>query len=129
MKRSDFIRLLLSLPFGASWLAQKLQSGSYGGQYLLNRFYAAGFQYYEGPALIGYIKPGEKLRLKADSRNYYDKFAVAIYRNDVMLGHVPRSDNKHISRLLRQGVHLYCNVTEVNPERNTWKMLKVVVCL
>jgi hypothetical protein len=110
-------------------LASKLKEGSPDGKYLLDKFYVAGFQYYKGPSLIRQIKPGERLKLAARPQNSYDRFAVSIYRNEVMLGHVPRSDNKHISRLLQQGIPLHCNVIESNPNRETWKMLKAEVKL
>lgn len=61
--------------------------------------------------------------------NEYDRFAVKIYRKGTMLGHIPRTDNKHISRLLQQNVELHCAVTEVNPARETWEMLRVEVYL
>jgi hypothetical protein len=75
------------------------------------------------------VQPGEKLDLTADPDNPFDRFAVKITRKGTMLGHVPRTDNKHISRLLRQEINLRCVVAEVNPERETWKMLKVELYL
>jgi hypothetical protein len=129
MKRSHFFKILSILPFGASLPAPKLKAGSPGHKYLLNKFYVAGFQYYKGASLINQIKPGEQLKLSADPRNSYDRFAVAVYRDGAMLGHVPQSDNKHLSKLLRQGIHLHCNVIESNPDRETWKMLKTEVRL
>lgn len=128
MKRNSFLKILLSLPFGGFW-ARQFQSVSEGPTYLLNKFYVAGFQYYEGPSVISEIQPGETLKLAVDPDNDYDKFAVAIYRNEVMLGHVPRSDNKHISRLLQQQVMLHCRVRAVNPGRETWEMLNVSIHL
>lgn len=126
MTRIDFLKLLLSLPFGAAWAAKLLPQNT-ARRYAMNTFYIAGYQYYQAPALITAIKQGEMLRLAADPENNYDKFAVAIYRNGVMLGHVPRKENKHISRMLRQDCELYCIVTEANPERDTWEMLEVEV--
>lgn len=126
MKRSLFLKALLSLPFGGYW-AKRLQSISWNTNILLNKFYVAGFQYYDGPSIICDIQAGERLTLMAEPGNSYDKFAVAIYREGVMLGYVPRTDNKHLSRLLQQDVHLQCRVSEVNSSRETWKMLKVAI--
>ncbi|HEX6983606.1 MAG TPA: HIRAN domain-containing protein [Balneolaceae bacterium] len=126
MDRKRFLKFLLGLPFGPL-LAQKIQQKEH--RYLLNKFYVAGFQYYSGPSLMGEIETGEELNLITAPGNYYDKFAVEIHRKDMLLGHIPRTDNKHISRLLQQDVKLSCVVTEVNPDRETWKMLKVEIYL
>lgn len=128
MKRSCFLKILLALPFGGV-LARNLKAGGGEPSYLLNRFYVAGFQYYEGPQQISEISEGEHLRLRAAPDNEYDSFAVEILRDSTMLGHVPRSDNKHISRLLRQDVALFCQVTEVNPGQEPWNMLQVEIWL
>lgn len=128
MDRSYFLKALIGLPFGGS-LAKKLQSKNGEPKYLLNKFYVAGFQYYKGPSVIEEIEKGDILRLKADPENEYDRFAVSIYHNEKMLGHVPRTDNKHISRLMRQDVSLTCKIAEVNPQNDTWKMLKVHIYL
>ncbi|MCW9705823.1 HIRAN domain-containing protein [Fodinibius salsisoli] len=128
MRRSTFFKTLFGLPFGGV-LAKLFQSKNDKPEYLLNKFYVTGFQYYEGPSLIDEIKVGEQLILVVYPDNEYDKFAVEIYRNDIMLGHIPRTDNKHISRMLQQNVSLFCEVIEVNPDRKPWKMLKVEVWL
>jgi hypothetical protein len=129
MKRVDFLKMLVGLPIVGTIAAKRLQKTERRPRYLLNKFYVAGFQYYEGTAVIGDIQRGDSLRLTADTANYYDKFAVKITRKGTMLGHVPRTDNKHISRLLQQGIKLRCKVAHANPDRETWKMLKVSVYL
>lgn len=126
MNRSYFLKILLALPFGGV-LARNLKAGE--PSYLLNRFYVAGFQYYEGPALVDEMVQGEYLELEADPQNAYDPFSVKILWDTNMLGHVPRTDNKHISRLLRQDVALFCQVTEVNPGQEPWNMLQVEIWL
>ncbi|MBN2731941.1 MAG: HIRAN domain-containing protein, partial [Balneolaceae bacterium] len=93
------------------------------------KFYVAGFQYYDGPSFIEDIQAGEQLKLVAQPDNKYDKFAVAIYWKNSMIGHVPRTDNKHLSRLLRQQVGLLCEVIVVKPQKETWNMVKVAVYL
>ncbi|HKK44847.1 MAG TPA: HIRAN domain-containing protein [Balneolaceae bacterium] len=129
MNRNIFLKALFHLPFGG-FLAKWYQSDSDGPAYLLNKFYVAGFQYYKGPSIIDSIGQGEWLQLKADPANEYDRFAVKIlWDGEFMLGHVPHTDNRHISRLLQQNVSLYCTATEVNPKKETWEMLKVEVWL
>lgn len=126
MDRKKFLKFLFGLPFGP-FLAQKIQQDDQ--KYLLNKFYVAGFQYYSGPSLMGEIEQGEELNLTEVPTNNYDKFAVEIHRKGTLLGHVPRTDNKHVSRLLQQNVKLSCIVTEVNPDLESWKMLKVEIYL
>lgn len=127
MERSYFLKTLMGWPIGG-FLAKVLPLGK-GEKYLLNRFFIAGFQYYEGPSMIRDMEVGEQLQLSERSNNEYDTFAVAILREGVMIGHIPRTDNKHISRLLRQDVDLMCTVAEVNPQNDSWEMLQVEIYL
>lgn len=94
---------------------------------LLNRFSIAGFQYYDGPPLMRRLKPGAQLKLVREPNNPHDPFAVEIYLDKIKLGYVPRSDNKHLSRLLEQGAKLECSVIETNPEAGVWNMVRVEV--
>ncbi|MFP3870970.1 MAG: HIRAN domain-containing protein [Syntrophobacteria bacterium] len=54
------------------------------------------------------LQAGERLALTPEPDNPYDRFAVEIHWRSVKMGYVPRSDNRHISRLLRQGADLVC---------------------
>lgn len=129
MKRNSFVKALLGWPLLSGPLARLFQSEEGQPEYLLNKFYVAGFQYYEGPAVIKGINEGEWLQLRVVPDNEHDRFAIKILQNGTILGHVPRTDNKHISRLLQQNVSLFCKVTEVNSGKETWEMLKVEVWL
>lgn len=125
--RRALIRWLAAVPAvilarragGASPLPEK--------EYLLNRFAIAGFQYYRGPQMIRQMGAGEELTLAAEPKNSYDPYAVRIERQGVKLGYVPRSDNRHLSRLLQQGARLSCHVVQVAPEAQTWQMVRVEV--
>ena len=46
-----------------------------------------------------------------------------------MIGYVPRSDNKHIFRMLNQGLDLHCEIIKLNPNEEPWQMCKVKVDL
>jgi hypothetical protein len=107
--------------------APLLQAPAASAPLLLNRFSVAGFQYYGGSALVRRLKPGAQLDLLREPTNPYDPFAVEIYRGKVKLGYVPRSDNKHISRLLEQGAKLECRVIEADPEAGEWNRVRVEV--
>ncbi len=98
-------------------------------EYFLNQFSVAGFQYYDGPRLLSWLKKGQEFSLRAEPKNPYDQFAIEIRRGGRKLGYVPRSDNRHLSRLLAQGARLRCRAVEVCSEGPTWQMLKVKVTM
>mgnify|MGYP001158207209 FL=1 len=96
-------------------------------RYLLNKFSVAGFVFYDGPELIKSMEPGDELVMKPEPENIEDEYAVELYYKDTMIGHIPRSDNRHIFRLLNQGQDLVCTIRQVNPDEETWQMCKVKV--
>jgi hypothetical protein len=120
MKQSkrQFLKQLAGIPllslFGAAQ-AETTEAGPYT-EYFLNRFSVAGFQYYNGPQLIPALKPSALLSLEAEPTNPHDRYAVQISYQGSMIGYVPRSDNKHISRLLCQGATLKCKIIAPMPE-------------
>lgn len=73
------------------------------------------------------MKPGDTLKMRPNPENIEDKYAVELYLKDTMIGHIPRSDNKHIFRLLDQGKELVCTIRKTDPEAETWQMCKVKV--
>lgn len=95
----------------------------------MNRFSIAGFRYYSGPILIGRLSPGADLELFAEPDNRHDYYAVRIEWRGRKLGYVPRGDNRHISRLLRQGVSLRAKVLEREMNTAPWQRVKVGVGL
>ena len=96
---------------------------------LLNQFRVAGLAYYEVETAIHAMQAGDPLRLVAELTNPHDEFAVEIWHGAHKLGYVPRSDNRHISRLLRQGATLACEVWEANPDATVWEMVRARVYL
>jgi hypothetical protein len=159
--RRDFLKIISALPLAAALDRPAAASPPAPPvRLLLNRFSIAGFQHYDGPALVrrlrpneeliyslefenGHVqehtyrgikginprnlKPGALLKLTREPSNPHDPFAVEIHLGEIKLGYVPRSDNKHTSRLLDQGAELECRVVEVDPEAVVWNMVKVEV--
>ncbi len=119
-------KALLLLPVT---LSGPVFAGVKSRRYRLNRFMVAGFQYYDGPQLINRLQPGVLLDLVAESDNQHDYYAVRIEWQGRKLGYVPRSDNRHLSRLLRQDAKLRGEVLESAPQAVVWGMLKVGVGL
>ena len=93
--------------------------------WILNRCYIAGFQYHEGPQIRDQIKIGDSVAVLRESKNQYDCYAVALKWRGKHLGYVPRSENKHISRLLRQGAELTARITQVKPGPPEWQSMKI----
>lgn len=71
----------------------------------LMRFNIAGFSYYEGAIAFQKLKIGRKLTLKPEPTNIYDKKAVEIYYKNYKLGYLPKSENKVIAALLKNGIN------------------------
>ena len=126
VSRKTFLMYLLQLPFVAGF-AKYLYGFEPKKHYLLNKFSVAGFYFYKGPKLLKEMKPGETLRMNPNAENIEDEYAVELYFKETMIGHIPRSDNKHIFRLLKQSRKLVCTIREIDPDAETWQMCKVKV--
>lgn len=95
--------------------------------YFLNQFSIAGFQFHEGVHFIAQMKKGDNLKIINEPENKYDDYAVRIEYKSKMIDYVPRSDNRHLFRMLKQDLSLHCEITEVNPNEESWQMCKVKV--
>ncbi len=90
----------------------------------------AGFQYYEGPAIIEKLTPGDHLHLKREPDNAYDSKAVALYTPEHgKLGYIPRHLNQIPAAQLDNGEKLYALVHSTAPHQQSWEMLEVAVIL
>jgi hypothetical protein len=126
ISRKTFLIYLLQLPL-FSGLAKYLYGFKPEQHYLLNKFSVAGFFFYEGRTLLEKMKPGDTLTMKPNAENMEDEYAVQLHFKDTMIGHIPRSDNKHIFRLIEQGKDLVCTIREIDPDAETWQMCRVKV--
>ncbi len=96
---------------------------------LCNVFSIAGFQYYDGPSRLPFMNEGDDLELRAAPDNPYDKYAVELYHNGRMIGFVPRTDNRHISRLLLQGAPLGSEIVSIAPDASPWRAVRASILL
>ena len=126
ISRKTFLIYLLQLPLFGS-VARYLYGFQLQRHYLLNKFSVAGFYYYKGPEIVKTMVAGEIINMKPESENVHDKYAVELHYKGTLIGYIPRSDNRHISRLLQQGLNMVCTIREVNPDEETWHMCKVKV--
>lgn len=126
--RRLFLQWLPSLPLlglhvrpAVAWSAPR--------KLLMNQFRIAGLAYYSVNEAIQQMRAGDSLRLVAEPTNIHDSFAVEIFHGAHKLGYVPRSDNRHLSRLLRQGATLACEVWEADPDATVWEKVRAKVYL
>jgi hypothetical protein len=122
INRRSFIKLLINnaVLFFSSFTLAKNTNLLNKKSILLNKCSVAGFQYYQGREVIELLQEKETLILLPEPDNQYDKYAVAIFYQDKKLGYLPRSDNKHISRMLLAGIPLLCQVLATDPKKQAW---------
>ena len=93
----------------------------------LTNFQWQVFTIIKGTELIDIMKPSETLSMKPRPTNPHDKYAVELHYKEQLIGYIPRSDNKHIFRLIDQGKDLVCTIRKIDPDAETWQMCKVKV--
>lgn len=126
--RRRFLHRLSTLPLLGACLPARAAPAP-PRRYLMNRFRIAGLPYYQASTVLRDLRPGMALRLVVEPENPHDEFAVEMFFGEVKLGYVPRSDNRHISRLLRQGASVVAGVVEVEPDESIWDAIRVEVFL
>jgi len=77
-----------------------------GNQYL-KHFLVRGTQYYDLLKAWDQLRIGQELTLKPEPDNPFDHHAIQIWHGEHMLGYVPRSENRHMSKLLNAGWQPY----------------------
>ena len=118
------------MPFGMAAVRKLYGHSGTSKELLLNVFSIAGYQFHDGESVEDQLKTGDLLKLNADPDNSHDEFAVEILTEErVKLGFVPKSDNKAISRLLRQGANVEGRIDSVDLEEVSWSRVKVKVYL
>ncbi len=128
--RREFLQQIPALPIlGVLGIREMSAKARQGREVLINQFSIAGFQYYKGPAMLPLMKVGERVSLEAEPTNAHDAFAVKIFYRGRHIGYVPRSDNRHISRLLRNRVPLIGHIAGIQPDAPTWQQVQVRVWL
>jgi len=125
--RRSFFKVLLGVPVVGGLLYKTSLANKPEKEYFINQFYVAGFQFYYGPELIGKMKVGQELVLRAEPENPHDHYAVELWLGEYKIGHVPRTENKHISRLLRQNFPMVSRIKAIYPDQPTWEQVEIAV--
>jgi hypothetical protein len=94
-----------------------------------SNFNIAGFTYYDGVDVFYDLKIGTELHLKAEPKNCFDAYAVAIYYNETKLGYIPKGENKEISKFLNLGhTSLFeMKINQISMETHTERQVGVLV--
>jgi hypothetical protein len=73
----------------------------------------------------GALAPGQTRTLIAEPDHPPDHYAGDIRAGETKIGYVPRTENKHISRLLRKGATVEARIITANTEAETRRTVKV----
>jgi len=63
-------------------------------------FNIAGWNYYDGIDVLYKLVSGTAVRLVSEPDNLYDDAAVAVYYQNTKLGHVPRTCNRDVLKMI-----------------------------
>jgi hypothetical protein len=86
-----------------------------------------GFQYHDGPGVIGRMQAGDALQLVREPGNDFDENAIAVHWNGHHLGYLPREENNTLARMMDRGVPLVSTLTRMNTEAEPWAQCAVIV--
>ena len=125
MLRRNFLKQLLAAPlFGAPAI-----TAARTAEVDFSVFPVAGFSYYDGPGLLGQLRPGQRVVLVRETDNPHDSRAIRIEALGRRVGYVPRTDNRPLANLLEQGAELRARIVSVQPKGESWDALRVGVSL
>lgn len=91
----------------------------------------AGWNHVRGfEKLLSKMKEGERVILKREPKNEYDKYAIRVQRNDGRkLGYIPRQDNKVIANLMDAGKNIYAIYTEMLDPYEEFNYVRLTVIM
>jgi hypothetical protein len=76
----------------------------------------AGYEYYDGPAVISQLRVGDPLLLRREPDNPVDEWAIEVLTaSRYKLGYIPRTENALIADLLDQGLKVKAEIDYVDP--------------
>lgn len=78
--------------------------------------FIAGYQYWEGHRRQLRLQPDDALQLRREPLNKHDKYAIAVYLEEIKLGYLPRYENRVLAKLLDAGYELTARVKGHRPE-------------
>ncbi len=124
MDRRRFLKVLSGLPLAALVPVQSVRA-----QTLLLETPLAGFQYYRGAEIWESLAAGEEVRLVREPANKHDTKAIAVYRDNLKLGYIPRVDNSVLANLMDQGRPVDAVITARKDLNKCWNPVDIGVWL
>ena len=90
-------------------------------------FHIAGFQYYDGALVLNELKVGSTLDIVPEFDNPHDPNAIALYFNNMKLGHIPRYINEPIAQMAYFGHTgaFECRVLQIDMTADPWEQVRV----
>src|SRR3982751_1226901 len=119
---------MISQELGLIRVSSGLLSALSGGQLNIDVFkreilvlecMIAGTSFRKLDAIDAEFAATAKLTMKRESKNEFDKFAVALYYKDVKIGYLPKNKNQVIARLMDAGKAFHATV-ETKEWEGTW---------
>jgi len=94
----------------------------------LQHCYVAGLQYYDALKIWNKLSIGLELEMRTEPENKFDRHAVALYFEEIKLGYLPRSDNRHIAKLLKAGWNPYeVRIQSIHNNRDMNERLEICI--
>jgi hypothetical protein len=92
--------------------------------------YIRGLVYYDYMLVHEELKIDDRLTLKREPKNEYDKYAIEVYFEDKKLGYLPKTENKVIANLLDSGKDVFAIVQKIDSDKSeTYRGLFVHVMM
>ena len=91
--------------------------------------YVAGFKYYKGPKNLDKVQVDDEIKLIREPNNKHDEFAIGVHWGDKKLGYIRMDDNIVIANLLDNDIPLFCKISEIQKEAETWEQVAISVFL
>lgn len=92
-----------------------------------NKFYVAGVKFHQFHTVKDILEEGDRVDLIPEPSNKYDKFAMKIKHNNVMLGYVPKKFSEEVTNLMNSGAELEATITQLQPDFEPWTALMVEI--
>ena len=119
MNRRGFIKIIAGLFAGSSLSANTYHTLE------LTSCYIAGLQYHAGKQMA--FQTGEALKLIREPNNLYDTNAIALYKQHIKIGYIPKNENKIIAKMLDQHAALKAEISHFDRNAVTWRRVSVQV--
>ena len=90
-------------------------------------FFVAGVKFHKFNTVKDILEEGMAVDLIPEPTNKYDRFAIKIKHNNVMLGYVPKKLSAEVTEVMNSGTELAATIIQLQPDFEPWTALKVGV--